>query len=416
MSDIKNIDNPPPTESTRSQRWGWLKNLPGKILRKDSPPSSIAADNTESALSIPEVPEVPVIEQMTNTEPILSENLAAPISDEVTTEKEEVKEEVLVAPRVLGIKSMIQRDLTEMATQVPEVENLGVLAIISTNETVGRGFFEAIQAKHPDGYLIGVGSGNVYSMLHVFEDGVIPKGMVLADINPIVVAIGRLLIQNLKNSTTTETFQSNFFGMSEEVFNQQLQKMIADEPNVALKNRWESIDAKTWHEEWKGLSPKESIKWENNRAYKYEGANIDVVGAMLEKFDVLKQLADEDNIVMTYADFTSPDFIIAVSRLPEFDTSANVIYFSNIVDHITKRGTQLEKADAMNVLKIYKYSTPPAIFIDTLGQGLNYFLRARNSLAKFTDNDFRYRGIQPLSQKPEGLLFADNINFNPNLK
>ncbi len=417
MGNINAVDNPNPTstESAASHRWAWLKTLPGKFLRRD--PSI--------EVSTPDSPEEHDNEQPIITKPIPLDGITIPqdvieVVEEVADNPQQaedgsdVDEEIPVTARDRGIGIKIQQDLANSAMQIPEIETMGVTAVIGTNETVGEGFFEAVQSKHPNGYLVGVGSGNAYSMIHVFENGVIPRGVVLADIDPKAVAMGRLLIQNLKESGTAADFQINFFGIPEEAFNHQLQKMIADEPNMALRRRWESVDVETWHRVWEELSKKrELVEWQDIRDYKHEGENIDVVGAILDRFDILKQLADEDNIVMAYADFTYPDFIEAVKRLPGFDSSTNVIYLSNIIDHITKRGFRIENARDMNFLKAYENPEHPAVFIDTLGQGLNYFLRARNSLAEFTPDDFRNRGRQPRSQKPEGLLFPDNPSLNP---
>lgn len=415
MSDLKNVDSSstaPPINPPTADRWGWLKNIPNKILRR----SPTKQDSNLNGTSNPAVPDVTqaVREESMPTEVRL--DLSNPEVDTPSITVNEETEQTPAVTRTTAIGSMLQEELTRLNMDVPEIETKGVPAIIGTNEAVSSDFFKAVHAKHPDGYLVGVGSGNAYSMLHVFEDGIVPKGVVLADIDPRAVIVGRLLIQNLRESSTAADFQRNFFGMPKEVFNQQLQKMIAMEQNPALKRRWETTDAAIWSEVWKELSKREAIKWGDSQAYKYykyEGQNVDVVGAVLAGFDALKQLADEDNIAMVYADFTSPDFIRAVKKLPTFNSSTNVIYFSNIADHITQRGTKIENAAIMNSLRAYENPEHPALFIDTLGQGLNYFLRARNSLSEFTPEDFRYREVQSRLQKPEGLLFAENTSSNP---
>ncbi|MBI2599553.1 hypothetical protein HYW43_01380 [Candidatus Daviesbacteria bacterium] len=414
MSDKINIDNPSfvsSTQSSKVDRWAWLKNISNKILRR-SAASSEQVTNLGETSKVTASTDTPVDEEQFSPAALLtpSEPTKEPKLEERQAKEPELDrrvEEIPVVKRVLNIGHTLQEELAKTDINVPEIETKGVPAIIGTNETIGNSFFEAIQAKHPDGYLIGVGSGSAYSMLHVFEDGVTPKGVVLTDIDPRVIATGRLLIQNLKESPTATDFERSFFGMSEETFNQQLQNMIAAEQNPVLKRRWATISMETWHKVWTDLSKREVLEWEDIRAYKYEGENIDVIGAVLARFDTLKQLADEDNLTMVYTDFTSPVFIGAVKQLPGFNDSTNVIYFSNISDHITQRGTQMDNIKAMNSLKDYENSEYPAIFIDTLGQGLNYFLRARNSVANFTEEDFRYRGLQPRSKKPEGLLFAD---------
>lgn len=114
----------------------------------------------------------------------------------------------------------------------------------------------------------------------------------------------------------------------------------------------------------------------------------------------------EDNIAIAYADFTDPAFIDTVRELPGFQESSNIIYFSNITDHITQRGYQMENIAVINNLRAYERAAKPAVFVDTLGYGLNYYLRARQSVPTFTHNDFKYRESWE-GKKPEGLLFAD---------
>lgn len=284
----------------------------------------------------------------------------------------------------------------------------GVLAIIGTNETVGSGFFEAVQDKKPDGYVVGVGDGNVFTMLHCFPDNVVPKGIVTADIDPRSVASGKLLINKIKQSNSAEQLNAAFFNISDNDFNTAFQEIIEVEENPSLKEVWQKLGEKERDQILKGIRKKEYFSWHFNRLYETEGQNIDVMGAILDKFAILKQLAEEDNISISWADFTDPKFISAVNQLPDFDNSTNIIYSSNIVDHITQRGTQTENARVFEHLRVYEQGAQKPIFIDTLGVKLNYFLRARSTLPTFSQEDFPYDlSMQPRSRKPEDLLFAD---------
>lgn len=57
---------------------------------------------------------------------------------------------------------------------------------------------------------------------------------------------------------------------------------------------------------------------------------------MVNKFDVLKEMARSDNIAVIYSDFTNPDLITSIRDLPGFQGSRNIIYMSNIADHIAR--------------------------------------------------------------------------------
>lgn len=292
----------------------------------------------------------------------------------------------------------------------------GVAAAVGTNEAVGSGFFEAVQAKNPDGYLVGVGAGNVFTMLHCFQEGVTPKGIVLADIDPRVVLLGKMIVKKLQDSHSVDDFNNSFFYSSPEMLIDEAKKLIQAEEDPVLKERLTAVP----DDRWKPIlslrgdveNADNGFTWKDDiRTYAHEGYPIDAVGAFREKFDTLKQLADNNSIAVSYADFTNPDFVIAVASLAEFKTSTNIIYLSNIVDHVTNRGTDLGNLAKMSTLRGYEPGTftfsPQPVFIDTLGQRLNYFLRARRKIPEYEPSDFNYLGDQRGSRKPEGLLFAD---------
>lgn len=309
--------------------------------------------------------------------------------------------------RITGIATFFNQELKQKGLHIPDIKAKGVTAIIGTNEAVGQGFFEAVQARNPDGYIVGVGAGNVFTMLHCFREGSLPKGIILADLDPAAVLVGKLLIRQLKASSTVDEFNSNFFNISAFDFGTVTRSILDEESDLALQKAWREFPAEKWSKIWQELGKREPLEWKAIRSYKYEGQNIDVVGATLDRFSTLKQLAEEDNIVIVYADFTDPNFITTVRNLPDFNDSTNIIYLSNIADHITYRGTQLANIRVFENLKAYQASSKPPIFIDTLGQKLNYFLRARHTVPKFDREDFMYMAHQPRSRKPEGLLFAD---------
>lgn len=349
------------------------------------PQPDLIQPNQEVPIPVSSPMESPIIDEVASFEPEIPVN----IDEHLQTDHSEEPIKV----RITGIGSEVQQRIEEAGLVIPDIENAGQPAIITTNETHEDGFFEGVQKKHPDGYLIGIGAGNSMTMPQLYEDGVIPKAIILADIDPRVIAVGRLLIQHLKSDRSALELEKNFYGMSFDQFRHELVELIVDEPNQDLKRRLVAIEAEKWEGSWKYLATRVDPRWKQERRNNV-GQNIDVVGATFDKFDVLKQLATEDNIVMAYADFTDPKFINIMRSLPEFNESTNVIYSSNITDHITGRGHQMENPNH------------PAIFIDTLGQGLNYYLRASNSLPQFRQEDFYYRSGLQRGDIPKGLLFG----------
>ena len=295
-----------------------------------------------------------------------------------------------------------------------------VSATIGTNEKVVDGFLEAVQAKLSDGYIVGVGAGNIFSLLHCFPEGELPKGIVSTDIDPRVVAVGKLFTNALKESETSEDLIRTFFTLSDDQFQERMKGVIDTEENSVLRQRLQEVSQKEWEDISRSIREKDAqqavkfgTRWQEDPFRDGIGlfSNVDVVTAMLEKFSQLKTLAMEGNIAIVYADFTNPTFIAAIQKLPEFQSSKNIIYFSNIADHITRRGRNFENIFAMETLRAYEEDSVPPIFIDTLGS-LAYRLRARNSLPRYRAEEFEMLTVPWGSQKEieaieARLIFAD---------
>ncbi|MBI2196417.1 hypothetical protein HYU45_02275 [Candidatus Daviesbacteria bacterium] len=372
------------TPRSRISRFSqWLRNF-GK---GEKPPKNVQLESTETEQTKPASKEPAILPSRQEERKVVVKNIANILTDKLNKESN-------IVPL--------------------QVENMGVAAIGGTNETVSRGFFEAIRVKNPDGYLVGVGVGNVFTLLHCFPEGTLPKGIILADVDPAVIAIGKLMVKKLRESETFEEFDRQVHGLSEEEFIREIQEIVREEENSILTKRLDSLSREDWTKVWRYTAKNKDdaslYKYWNPEQYDgtpYQGAPINVIGAMKERFSVLKQLADSNNIALVYADFTNSSFIDAVRELPEFSNSTNIIYLSNIIDHITGRGYQFGNAKVMEVLKAYENSTKPPVFVDTL-QSLNYFLRVRNALPVYTHEDL----MMPLPKhgvKPDGLIFADTV-------
>lgn len=323
--------------------------------------------------------------------------------------------------KVTAVASLLAGKLKDRPEAIPlEFENKGVSALIGTNETISKDFFEEVQRRDPDGYIVAVGVGNALSLTYCFSEGGMPKGIILADIDPKVIGFGKLLVDTLKKSNNLQEFITGFFHLSGEQLQARLSEIIAVEQNPILKKRLQAVIPDEWDKEYKSI-PKPSRSFNTRdvdrrpeRLTYGEGHNIDVLNAIVNKYPVLKELADDDNIAVAYTDFTNPAFIQSVRGLPEFQASRNIIYLSNIVDHITHRGTKPENATLMERLKAYEDAVKTPIFIDTLGS-LNYYLRARNSLSVFKPLDFAYREFKNRQEKPVGLVFRDEVKSFENV-
>lgn len=336
---------------------------------------------------------------------IPSENPVIPLPEA------ETKETQLITAH---IANLLVEKLQEKNITPSEFKSKGVAAIRGTNEAAPREFFEAVQAENPDGYLVGVGAGNVLTMLHCFPDGAVPKGVVLADIDPKVIVAGKLMVKKLNQSETAEDFDKKFIYLSKDQFFAEISSLIEQESNPVLKQRLSLIPKEEWDLFWgDNTGAYESYRAEWN-PYKYQGSPLNVSSGIRNKFPVLKQLAKADNIAVVYADFTNPALVEMVTELPNFRDSTNIIYLSNIADHISHRGNQIENLSSIQSLTAYQEASKSAVFIDSL-QSLLYYLRARHSLPQYSPQDLSYYTYlaNEIEAKtgwvPPDLVFADHL-------
>lgn len=229
------------------------KLIPGRFKHAEQP--VVLAKPSPSEVSAPTVPldeSPPVVE-----EPINTPQVEAPVVEEI----------VDVSSRVMGIATILTEKLRKKGLAIPEVVTIGASGILGTNETVGGEFLDAVQARNPEGYLVGVGAGNALTMLHCFQDGVTPKGVILADIDPGAVAVGKLLINNLKKTESAEHLERQLLEMPEGVFYASIQNLIASEEDPVLKEKWQNMDRDAWKKYWGELSH-ENSSYRNEKMYR----------------------------------------------------------------------------------------------------------------------------------------------------
>ncbi|TSC87519.1 MAG: hypothetical protein G01um10147_497 [Microgenomates group bacterium Gr01-1014_7] len=246
------------------------------------------------------------------------------------------------AGRQTGIGETFVAKLKQSGAMIetPDFEKVGVEAIGGTNETGDPNLFEKVrnQPQAPNGYLIGVGAANVFSMLEAFPEGVEPRAIILFDIDPEVVAAGERMIQAFRTT-------------------------LAD-PSIKLDYGERIFD------------PSYPAYYQN---------------ALKKYASLLHKLAAEGNLVIARAEFNNPDFIHHIAQLPDFQNLNNVIYLSNIADHSLRREEDknplfIPNLDILNILQL---DTPHRnYYIDTLQHGLAYRLRISTYPPRFSARDF----------------------------
>lgn len=242
----------------------------------------------------------------------------------------------------INVAADFVRNLAEKGLAIESVhhENMGVVAIRGTNESGDASLFEKVRLQEhaPNGYLIGIGAANVFSMLEAFPLGVEPKAILLFDIDPRAITEGQAIIEHFRQS---DSYPEHIFG---------------------------------------------------NDAYSYstqvfpESATCQLREAVKKYAPLLHKLAVEGRIGITRADFTDHRLIPEFKNLPDIATSNNVIYLSNISDHIWRAQGLAPDFSFLNTLT----PNPPNrnIYIDTLTKGLAYNLRLSSTPPHFELNDF----------------------------
>lgn len=242
-------------------------------------------------------------------------------------------------PRQTNIATNFLQEITSQGLTIEgEFKKIGVAAMEGTNESGSPSLFEKVRNQEfaPNGYLIGIGASNVFSMLEAFPKGQAPKAIILFDVDPAVVEFGQRLIQTLK-----------------------------DNPNKLPFTVEDYKDSQIFNEAW-GANPKLAIK-------RYA--------------PLLHQLTTEGNIIIARADFTNPQLIQGIAQLPEFKDLNNIIYLSNIVDHLN-RSNYSKVPDFSFLEQLGPTSSQRNYYIDTLQKGLDYNLRVGTRVPHFSREDF----------------------------
>ncbi len=236
-------------------------------------------------------------------------------------------------------------------------EKLGVSAIFGTNESNNPDFYESVARDYkPNGYIYGPGCGNIISMVKAFQTA--PKGLIMVDIDPDVVQFGKAFVKYLKENETFTGFVGSFSQADPKNLNR-LAEMVEDSFSFNF--------------------------------YVKDDSRPDAV--LAKRYSMFHQMAKDDNIAVLHADLFDTELMRYVSGLPKFKTSNNLVYISNVADHIVRAVYAEKSEDGMrwcekpaeftaHVNKMVgklqgldPQSPNKNVFIDTTQKGLHYKLR-----------------------------------------
>lgn len=230
----------------------------------------------------------------------------------------EARKHIKDNPQTLA--EMLSARLGNHAVSPNITEYHGTPANLYTSDEIPPTFYDRLSHQNPNGYIVGIGVGGVLALLNGFTKENPPKGLIMADINPHVVATGRILTQKLAEIDNPNALVYSLFKMTNAEYEEYLKREGEKDQTLGrgMKN-------------WKG----ECIKPYSQDIFHQHSQRRNVPHIPLEltkHFTTLKELSHDGMIASIYTDFKNPYFIDAVKSLPDFQTSLNVIYTTNSID------------------------------------------------------------------------------------
>ena len=204
-------------------------------------------------------------------------------------------------------------------------ERSGTVAVLVTNETLPE---EGLRLDpEPDGYILGTGNGNIWSMLSLFGQDQVPKGVISLDHDLGVVLSGKLLVQFAKNGCSAGETLKKLFYVNEAVACAKEIALSESDP-VFCKALLDLINSGLFAEDMALLSTLE----QENRPPDIRRRST-VTHAICENWSIISQLANEGNIVFAHADLVDDHVLELIERqVPDICRSTNILYTSNVVD------------------------------------------------------------------------------------
>lgn len=289
----------------------------------------------------------------------------------------------------LGLTFQRQTAQTETIPPILE-ESGGASGLLATNEDLPDSVIDQVRQTNPDGYIFGAGFGNILGMSLLFPRDRLPRAILAVDILPEVVTTGRVFTRLLEQSRDFLTLRQSL-GNTDSL-RQAYDSVIAGEENVPIRQRLQSVTFESMMDELTKIMQREYLPQTGFRQSVplSDQQRLNVVAVVRDNFDVLHQLAIEGNIGVAYADMTNSAVLQVVRNMPEFPQSSNIIYMSNVIDHLTSRGTDLSHINDMNILNVLE-NDGKNWFVDTTQNSLDYQLRDSHNVPQYQSEDLEYR-------------------------
>lgn len=214
-------------------------------------------------------------------------------------------------------------------------------ALLTSTDRLSESTVTEARMTSPDGYLIGIGAGGIFGLLDFFPEDNAPLGIVMIDIDPHVVAVGRALIDRLKTAQEPTDIQA-FLNLDGESYSPLRTKVLKRDPVLR------EMTIGRWH-----TSAKKSP---NSNPFCDYRDGISPAKQIVKHFDLLRELAKRGRIVAINSDFLYPELAQAISTLPGYSDSRNVIYLTNALKLAIGSRNQilgLDKIDQSDVRQLF---------------------------------------------------------------
>jgi|GEM_PF-1769803 len=257
-----------------------------------------------------------------------------------------------------------------------------MLAMLSTNEYLQATTIERVRTScsAPNGYIAGVGVGNIFHLPDLFPPGSRPLGIACTDVLPEVVLLGRVFVRNAARSDTLEEAIDRTHGADSIP---SYVSAIRDEHDPATRKRF--IRAIPDIIDWMKMRP------DMSRLSQFPEGGGEVVRALRRHFGLIRELAAAGKITVAYASFTDPAWLEYVTGLPGWNNARNVIYASNIADHLGNRGRNRERVEGLHEAFGLLARTGDHWYADTTDHSLEYNLRVTQTPPRYDADDFTFR-------------------------
>ena len=270
----------------------------------------------------------------------------------------------------------------------------GAAGLLSTNEDLPDDVIPQVRQSEnaPNGYIFGAGVGDILSMPLLYPEGRSPRAILCVDIVPEVVLTGRIFTQLLSEASDFRTL--NLQMRNDQALKLAYEQVVSSEVNEEVRNRLKTVSPE---QAIKGLLSVIEREYLPTQGYKQSvpfdhTQRMSVLAVIRDKFDLLHNLAKDGNIGVGYADMTNRAVLDLVKTMPNFSSSRNLIYMSNVIDHLTSRGTDLTHLDDMlSLTTLEEGKSRGNWFIDTTLNSQDYKLRANNTVPVYNSSDVSLR-------------------------